>query len=367
MTRSRHALARQLHGLNGERREIEHGILDEAVALVGARRGSAECTAGGLCVLRRDWHEGVIGIVAARLRERWHRPTIVFADGGDGLLRGSARSIDGLHIRDAIDAVDKRHPGLIVRFGGHAMAAGLSLPRDGLDDFRAAFARRSAPARRRAGGARDPVRRRAAGTADDPAHRRRPAPLRPLGQGLRRAGVRRRLHRQHKRIAAERHLKLRVQPDGACRWRPSASAWPSGATTSASGCASPIGWTSTTTAACVRPQLDVRAPGAMTEATKWVFAFEEGDGKNKKLLGGKGANLCEMTQIGLNVPPGFVITTEACLAYLDTADRACRPASWTRCATRWRRWSARPARASATRTTRCWCRCAPARRCPCRA
>ena len=102
----------------------------------------------------------------------------------------------------------------------------------------------------------------------------------------------------------------------------------------------------------------------MTEPTKWVFAFEEGDGKNKKLLGGKGANLCEMTQIGLNVPPGFVISTEACLAYLD-ADQRLPAGSWKKSASRWRRWRRKPARASAIRTTRCWSRCAPVRRCRC--
>jgi pyruvate,orthophosphate dikinase len=79
----------------------------------------------------------------------------------------------------------------------------------------------------------------------------------------------------------------------------------------------------------VKPQAYLVQPiwesAIMTEPTKWVFAFEEGDGKNKKLLGGKGANLCEMTQIGLNVPPGFVITTEACLAYLDMPDRTLPP------------------------------------------
>jgi single-stranded-DNA-specific exonuclease len=94
----------------------------------------------GLCLYGADWHQGVIGIVAARVRERWHRPVIVFADAGDGCLRGSARSVEGLHIRDLIDAVDKRHPGLVERFGGHAMAAGLSLPRTALDAFRCAFA-----------------------------------------------------------------------------------------------------------------------------------------------------------------------------------------------------------------------------------
>jgi single-stranded-DNA-specific exonuclease len=94
----------------------------------------------GLCLFGRGWHQGVSGIVAARIRERYHRPVVAFAEAGDGMLRGSARSIEGLHIRDAIDAVDRRHPGLIERFGGHAMAAGLTLRAEGLPAFRAAFA-----------------------------------------------------------------------------------------------------------------------------------------------------------------------------------------------------------------------------------
>jgi single-stranded-DNA-specific exonuclease len=94
----------------------------------------------GLCLFAEDWHEGVIGILAARVRERCQRPVIAFAVGGDGLLKGSARSIEGLHLRDCLAAVDHAHPGLITRFGGHAMAAGLSLPRAALEPFEQAFA-----------------------------------------------------------------------------------------------------------------------------------------------------------------------------------------------------------------------------------
>ncbi len=140
-------LARQLHALNGERREIEFNMRETAEAIVDGLAARADALPAGLCLYGADWHQGVIGIVAARIRERWHRPVIAFADAGTGgagggaggLLRGSARSIDGLHIRDVIDAVDKRCPGLIERFGGHAMAAGLSLPLQALDAFRAAF------------------------------------------------------------------------------------------------------------------------------------------------------------------------------------------------------------------------------------
>jgi single-stranded-DNA-specific exonuclease len=135
-------LARRLHALNGERRDIEAGMREEAERLIeriAAETDGAPLPAG-LCLFGEGWHQGVIGIVAARVRERHNRPVIVFADGGDGRLRGSARSVDGLHVRDCIDAVDKRYPGLIERFGGHAMAAGLTLPRDGFETFRGAFA-----------------------------------------------------------------------------------------------------------------------------------------------------------------------------------------------------------------------------------
>ncbi len=205
-------LAQRLNGLNGERRELEHRILDEAVALVERDAANQGTPPPALCVHGAQWHEGVIGIVAARLRERWHRPTIVFADGGDGLLRGSARSIDQLHIRDAIDAVDKRHPGLIVRFGGHAMAAGLSLPRDGLQDFRAAFSTEVARQLGAELAAREIL-----------SDGELPAPLMTLhtADALRRSGPWGKGFAEpmfdgvfavtQTRIAADRHLKLRVQ------------------------------------------------------------------------------------------------------------------------------------------------------------
>ena len=93
----------------------------------------------GLCLFEADWHQGVIGILASRMKERYHRPTIAFADVGDGMLKGSARSVPGFHIRDALDAVAARQPHLISKFGGHAMAAGLSLPVENFQAFAAAF------------------------------------------------------------------------------------------------------------------------------------------------------------------------------------------------------------------------------------
>ena len=136
-----HALeiARRLDELNRQRREIEGDMREEAEALLDGLRLDGAALPAGLCLFGEGWHQGVAGILAARVRERYHRPVIVFGDAGNGLLRGSARSIDGLHIRDLIDAVDRRCPGVIDRFGGHAMAAGLSLRVEGLERFRDAF------------------------------------------------------------------------------------------------------------------------------------------------------------------------------------------------------------------------------------
>lgn len=132
-------LATRLHELNRERREIEAGMRDEAEHAVERLALNGDALPAGICLYGARWHQGVSGIVAARLRERYHRPVIAFADGGDGFLRGSARSVDGLHIRDLIDLIDRRNPGLIERFGGHAMAAGLTLRPESLPGFRLAY------------------------------------------------------------------------------------------------------------------------------------------------------------------------------------------------------------------------------------
>ena len=132
-------LARRLDELNRQRREIEGDMREEAESLLDGLRLDGEALPAGLCLFGEGWHQGVAGILAARVRERYHRPVIAFANADGGLLRGSARSIDGLHIRDLIDAVDRRCPGVIERFGGHAMAAGLSLRVEALERFRGAF------------------------------------------------------------------------------------------------------------------------------------------------------------------------------------------------------------------------------------
>jgi single-stranded-DNA-specific exonuclease len=134
-------LAAQLSRLNEERREIERRMQLAAIDIAAAVRTDAEGDeAMGLCLFDETWHQGVIGLVAGRIKDRLHRPVIAFARAEDGSLRGSARSVPGVHIRDALDSVAVRHPGLIEKFGGHAMAAGLSLRAENLGLFRRAFA-----------------------------------------------------------------------------------------------------------------------------------------------------------------------------------------------------------------------------------
>ena len=133
-------LAQQLDQLNQQRRSIE-GEMQEQAAIIVSQLQEAETTElpPCVCLFQPDWHEGVVGIVASRIKERWHRPSLVFAQGEDGLLKGSARSIAGFHMRDALAAVDAKHPHLIERFGGHAMAAGLSISLDHLEAFKEAL------------------------------------------------------------------------------------------------------------------------------------------------------------------------------------------------------------------------------------
>ncbi|MEE9265271.1 MAG: single-stranded-DNA-specific exonuclease RecJ [Gammaproteobacteria bacterium] len=133
-------MAATLDGLNRERRHIEARMRDQAMAQVEALSFDSEETLPyGLCLFDDDWHPGVVGIVAARIKERLHRPVIAFAPDGEDTFKGSARSVSGVHIRDALEAIATRHAGLLSKFGGHAMAAGLSLERTRYDEFRAAF------------------------------------------------------------------------------------------------------------------------------------------------------------------------------------------------------------------------------------
>lgn len=132
-------LAQRLDALNRERRDIEQQMQLEALDVI-ERLQLADELPPALCLHQDDWHQGVVGIVASRIKERVHRPVIAFArDGQSGLLKGSGRSINGVHLRDVLDAVAVRHPGLIEKFGGHAMAAGLSLRAERLAAFEAAL------------------------------------------------------------------------------------------------------------------------------------------------------------------------------------------------------------------------------------
>ncbi len=122
------ALAAQLAQLNEERREIEQRMQLEAVELAAAVRSTKRAPSrSGVCLFDDNWHQGVVGLVAGRIKDRLHRPVIAFARAEDGSLRGSARSVAGINIRDVLDGIAARHPGLIEKFGGHAMAAGLTL------------------------------------------------------------------------------------------------------------------------------------------------------------------------------------------------------------------------------------------------
>lgn len=131
-------MAAELDGLNRERRQIEQSMQADALQLL-ERVKDEETDKTGVCLFHPQWHQGVIGILASRIKERLYRPVIAFAPGDDGTLKGSARSIPGLHMRDALDLADKRYPGLISKFGGHAMAAGLTIPAESFTPFSRAF------------------------------------------------------------------------------------------------------------------------------------------------------------------------------------------------------------------------------------
>ncbi|GAA4498613.1 single-stranded-DNA-specific exonuclease RecJ [Pseudaeromonas paramecii] len=137
MNRAR-TLASQMDSLNQERKEIEQSMQQEALAGLQSLDFGAEPPAG-LVLYRPDWHQGVVGLVASRIKERYHRPVIAFAEAGEGELKGSGRSVPGLHLRDLLERLDSLHPGLIGKFGGHAMAAGLSLPSAHLAAFEQQF------------------------------------------------------------------------------------------------------------------------------------------------------------------------------------------------------------------------------------
>lgn len=133
-------MASELDGLNQTRKEIEEGMKQEAMAFCERLQfGENTELPYGLALFQRDWHQGVIGILASRIKEKYHRPVIAFADGGEGTIKGSCRSIPGLHMRDALDFIDTQNPGLIIKFGGHAMAAGLTIKEQDFERFSRLF------------------------------------------------------------------------------------------------------------------------------------------------------------------------------------------------------------------------------------
>ncbi|MGR2921924.1 single-stranded-DNA-specific exonuclease RecJ [Acinetobacter sp. 1125_18A] len=135
-----HTLARQLNDLNLERRQVESEIKQEALAALENLQLDQDHLPAALVMFEEHWHQGVIGIVAGRLKEQFHRPSIVFAADKDGIhIKGSARSIDGIHIRDSIEKVAEQYPDLISHFGGHAAAAGLTIQKQHFEEFKQRF------------------------------------------------------------------------------------------------------------------------------------------------------------------------------------------------------------------------------------
>jgi len=129
-------MANELDALNQSRREIEQGMQQEALATLSSLELDETNIPHAICLFDPQWHQGVIGLVASRIKERYYRPTFVFAKGDEGEIKASARSIPGIHIRDMLDLVDKKLPGVILKFGGHAMAAGLSIKEGDFKRFR---------------------------------------------------------------------------------------------------------------------------------------------------------------------------------------------------------------------------------------
>jgi len=132
--------AQELDALNTQRRQIEARMQSEALCAIRVLRDpDSGVTRAGVCLFDAAWHQGVVGLVASRVKERLRRPVIAFASVDGAMLRGSARSIPGIHVRDLLDAIAAREPRLIQKFGGHAMAAGLTLEAARLDQFAGAF------------------------------------------------------------------------------------------------------------------------------------------------------------------------------------------------------------------------------------
>jgi single-stranded-DNA-specific exonuclease len=208
-------LAAELGRLNAERRAIEGRMNDEAAAIVSRMRLDEQELPLGLCLFDESWHHGVVGLVAARVKERLHRPVVALAPADRDWLRGSARSVPGVHMRDALDAVAKRRDGVLERFGGHAMAAGLTLHRERLEEFRELFVeeieRRMEPADAEGVVLSDGALRPEEMTLATALALRAGG---PWGQGFPEPLFDGRFTILESRIVGERHLKMRVRMDG---------------------------------------------------------------------------------------------------------------------------------------------------------
>ncbi|WP_118782389.1 single-stranded-DNA-specific exonuclease RecJ [Haemophilus haemolyticus] len=132
-------LALDLDQLNQTRKEIEAGMKLEALEICQNLTALFKELPSGITLYQPDWHQGVLGIVSSRIKEQYHRPVVAFAKDSEGILKGSARSIEGLHMRDVLERIHSQHPNMILKFGGHAMAAGLSLREEHFDDFQHVF------------------------------------------------------------------------------------------------------------------------------------------------------------------------------------------------------------------------------------
>ncbi|WP_025819292.1 single-stranded-DNA-specific exonuclease RecJ [Shewanella marina] len=132
-------MAAELDGLNAERRELEADMQQEALRSLEHLEFDKATLPHGIAIYQPDWHQGVIGILASRIKDKYYRPVIAFAQSDDNEIKGSARSIKGLHMRDALELINSRHPGMIIKFGGHAMAAGLTLKAGEFEQFAEAF------------------------------------------------------------------------------------------------------------------------------------------------------------------------------------------------------------------------------------
>ncbi len=208
------AWAQKLDQLNKERRSIENEMRQEADLLLTEQDNCPQkATPSALCLFEPHWHQGVIGILASRIKDQIHRPVIVFASDDKGELKGSGRSIPGVHLRDALDSVASSHKGLIEKFGGHAMAAGLSLSEDRFDEFHSAF--------------RNEVQKRLEGVSLQKqwlTDGQLPSELislhwaktlrylAPWGQGFPEPLFEGKFTVIHARVVGEKHLKLKLQP-----------------------------------------------------------------------------------------------------------------------------------------------------------